>query len=265
MKKKQCQSNQTTDDRQQTINIRELNKKQYSKNCLSDEYNLETLAKGIIHEIRNPLNAIYAHVQLLEEEIGKEREDLCDSLMQIRVGISHVDGILREFGRFVRQTKPILKKENLNLLLNNVLRFVDAECYACNIKIIKQFQDNLPEMLIDANQIKQVVLNLILNANQAMLNGGTLTVTTFLMQNAGCETKGKEKMDCVCIEVQDTGIGISKEEMTRIFDLFYSTKSSGTGLGLPIVQKTVHDHGGKIEIVSQLGKGTRVRIILPIL
>ncbi|MBU0699698.1 hypothetical protein KKE26_00125 [bacterium] len=232
-----------------------MKKNQCQKSCLPD--NLETIAKGIIHEIRNPLNAVYAHVQLLEEEIGEEKENLYSSLMQIKVGISQIDGILREFGRFVRQTKPILRKENLNSLLNDVLRFVDAECRSYEIKVIKQFQDDLPEILVDANQIKQVMLNLILNANQAMLNGGTLTITTFLMQG-----KGKEKKDCVCIEVQDTGIGISEEQTTRIFDLFYSTKPSGTGLGLPIVQKTVHDHDGKIEIDSQPGKGTRVRVVL---
>ncbi|MEK7812555.1 MAG: histidine kinase dimerization/phospho-acceptor domain-containing protein, partial [Candidatus Desantisbacteria bacterium] len=117
------------------------------KNCLPHEYRLETLAKGIIHEIRNPLNSVYAHVQLLEEEIGNEREDLCDNLMQIKVGISQIDGILREFGRFVRQTKPVLKKENLNSLLNDVLRFVEAECHIYNIKIVKQFQNDLPEIL----------------------------------------------------------------------------------------------------------------------
>lgn len=234
---------------------RDLKKNQCQKSCLPN--NLETIAKGIIHEIRNPLNAVYAHVQLLEEEIGEEKENLYSSLMQIKVGISQIDGILREFGRFVRQTKPILRKENLNSLLNDVLRFVDAECRSYEIKVIKQFQDDLPEILVDANQIKQVMLNLILNANQAMLNGGTLTITTFLMQG-----KGKEKKDCVCIEVQDTGIGISEEQTTRIFDLFYSTKPSGTGLGLPIVQKTVHDHDGKIEIDSQPGKGTRVRVVL---
>ncbi len=242
------------------------------KSCFPNEYNLETLAKGIIHEIRNPLNSVYAHVQLLEEEIGEEREDLCDSLMQIKVGISQIDGILREFGRFVRQAKPMLKKENLNSLLSDVLRFVDAECHACNIKIVKQFSNDLPEILVDANQIKQVVLNLILNANQAMLNGGTLTVTTFLLPGAECKAKVNEKgeksekgeRDCVCLEIQDTGIGISKEQMTRIFDLFYSTKSAGTGLGLPIVQKTIHDHGGRIEIASYPGKGTGVRVILPV-
>ncbi len=230
------------------------------KSCLPHEYSLETLAKGIIHEIRNPLNSVYAHVQLLEEEIGNEREDLCDNLMQIKVGISQIDGILREFGRFVRQTKPVLKKENLNSLLNDVLRFVEAECHIYNIKIVKQFQNDLPEILVDANQIKQVVLNLILNANQAMLNGGTLTVTTFLLPAA----KGKEKGEYFCMEIQDTGIGISTEQMTRIFDLFYSTKPAGTGLGLPIVQKTIHDHDGKIDIDSRLGEGTRMRIVLPI-
>ncbi len=241
-----------------------MKKNQCQKNYHLDKYNLETLAKGIIHEIRNPLNAIYAHVQLLEEEIGKEKEDLCDNLMQIKVGISQVDGLLREFGRFVRQTKPVLKKENLNLLLNDVLRFVDAECLSNEIKVIKQFQKDLPEILVDANQIKQVVLNLILNANQAMLNGGTLTAATFLMQGADGKARGKEKRNCVCMEIQDTGIGVSEEQMPRIFDLFYSAKSTGTGLGLPIVQKIVHDHNGKIEIASQLSKGTRVRIILPI-
>ncbi|MDI6781830.1 MAG: ATP-binding protein [bacterium] len=233
------------------------------KKCLPYEYNLETLAKGIIHEIRNPLNSVYAHVQLLEEEIGEERKDLCDGLMQIKVGISQIDGILREFGRFVRQTKPMLRKENLNSLLNDVLKFVDAECHISKIKIVKQFQSDLPEILVDANQIKQVVLNLILNANQAMLNGGALTVTTFFIPDAEGKAKGKKK-DGVCVEIQDTGMGISKEQMTRIFDLFYSTKSAGTGLGLPIVQKTIHDHDGKIEIDSQLGKGTRVRVVLPV-
>lgn len=217
------------------------------------EYNLETLAKGIIHEIRNPLNAVYAHVQLLEEEIEEvEGKNLHDSLMQIKVGISQIDGILREFSRFVRQTKPILREENLNSLLNDVLRFVDAECCSHKIKIVKQFQDNLPEILIDANQIKQVILNLILNANQAMLKGGTLTITTSLMEKY------------VYVEVQDTGIGISEGQKPRIFDLFYSTKPAGTGLGLPIVQKIIHDHDGKIEIISGSGKGTRVRIILPV-
>ncbi|MBI4778686.1 hypothetical protein HY792_07195 [Candidatus Desantisbacteria bacterium] len=218
------------------------------------EYKLETLAKGIIHEIRNPLNAVYAHVQLLEEEIeGKEGENLHDYLLQIKVGLSQIDGILREFSRFVQQNKPTLREENLNSLLDDVLRFVDAECRSYKIKIIKCFQIDLPKILIDANQIKQVILNLILNANQAMLKGGILTVTTSLT----------EKGDFICIEVQDTGIGISEEQKTRIFDLFYSTKPAGTGLGLPIVQKIVHDHDGRIEINSGT-KGTGVMIILPV-
>jgi len=143
------------------------------------EYKLETLAKGIIHEIRNPLNAVYAHIQLLEEEIeGTEGENLQDYLLQIKVGLSQIDGILREFSRFVQQNKPTLREENLNSLLDNVLRFVDAECRSHDIKIIKNLSGNLPKILIDANQIKQVILNLILNANQAMLRGGILTVTT---------------------------------------------------------------------------------------
>ena len=219
------------------------------------EYKLETLAKGIIHEIRNPLNAVYAHIQLLEEEIeGTEGENLQDYLLQIKVGLSQIDGILREFSRFVQQNKPTLREENLNSLLDNVLRFVDAECRSHDIKIIKNLSGNLPKILIDANQIKQVILNLILNANQAMLRGGILTVTTSLT----------EKGDFVCIEVQDTGIGISEKQKTRIFDLFYSTKPTSTGLGLPIVQKIVHDHDGKIEINSGQNKGTGAMILLPV-
>jgi signal transduction histidine kinase len=217
-------------------------------------YNIATLAKGIIHEIRNPLNSVYVNLQLLEEEINSKNKNLREILMQIKMGLSQIDGILSEFARFVRESKSVLKKEDINLLLNNVLKFVEPECRQQNIKIIKCFQEDLPMVWIDANQLKQAILNLILNANQAMLDGGMLTVTTYL-------SRDKKK---VCIDIHDTGIGISEKDMPRIFDLFYSTKANGTGLGLPIVQKIIHDHNGKIRYSSEKNKGTTFTVILPI-
>jgi signal transduction histidine kinase len=213
------------------------------------------LAAGAAHEINNPLAIISARTQLLEnrENDEKKRRDL----HQISEQIERISAILQSLMGFARPNAPQVIKLDVNSLLLKIIGLVESIFQTHRIPIVKNLSAEIPLILADANQLEQVFLNLVINAQHAMENeGGVLTVSSAFLPD------GKR----ISISVKDTGTGIAPENLTRIFDPFFSTKSEGkgTGLGLSTAYGIVTNHYGEIKVVSAPGNGTEMIVILPV-
>ena len=213
------------------------------------------LAAGAAHEINNPLAIISARTQLLEnrENDEKKRRDL----HQISEQIERISAILQSLMGFARPNAPQVIKLDVNSLLLKIIGLVESIFQTHRIPIVKNLSAEIPLILADANQLEQVFLNLVINAQHAMENkGGVLTVSSAFLPD------GKR----ISISVKDTGTGIAPENLTRIFDPFFSTKSEGkgTGLGLSTAYGIVTNHYGEIKVVSAPRNGTEMIVILPV-
>ena len=210
-----------------------------------------SLAAGVAHEIRNPLSSIKGFATYFKE---KYRNDLNDA-ENADVMIQEIERLNRVIGQLLEFSRPLdLKKIKTSLepVLAHALKLIEGHAKERGIVIRKDIPAGMPAVTIDPDQIKQVFLNLFLNALDAMGNGGMLSVIA--TQEAGG----------ISIAVKDTGAGMGREALARIFDPYYTTKSSGTGLGLAIVHKIVEAHGGRIRIESEPDKGTVMTVTLPL-
>ncbi len=213
------------------------------------------LAAGAAHEINNPLAIISARTQLLEAREGDERKRR--DLHQISEQIERISSILQSLMGFARPNAPQVTKVDINALLLKIIGLVESIFQNHRIPIVQHLAPELPVILADANQLEQVFLNLVINAQHAMeQGGGVLSITSTLMPD------GKR----VSVSVRDTGCGIAPENLSRIFDPFFSTKSEGkgTGLGLSTAYGIVTNHYGEIKVSSELGRGTEMIVILPV-
>ena len=217
---------------------------------------LGTLTAGLAHEIRNPLVAIKTLTQLLPERL--DDEEFRTQFLQIASGeVDRISSLVTELLEFARPSDPKLELENINTILDGMLLLASTETKKKQINIIKNFASDLPPVQIDREQIKQVFLNILLNAVDATQENGKITVKTKSFIKPGGEPFAQ-------IEFTDTGCGIPEEYLEDIFNPFFTTKSTGSGLGLSISNQIIQDHRGYIDVESQLDKGSSFFINLPV-
>jgi two-component system, NtrC family, sensor kinase len=215
---------------------------------------LGRLASGIAHEINNPLTGILTYAgMLLEDFKGTEFEEdiqtIIDETLRCR---KIVRGVLD----FARETRLEKEYANLNQVLDNTLSLLERHVHFHNVRIVRRFDPEVPDQMLDLNQMKSVINNLAVNAADAMPQGGALTASTAF----------NPERKTITMEFRDTGVGIPKENLPKIFDPFFTTKDpgKGTGLGMAVTYSIVRRHGGSVDVESEVGVGTRVLIQLPL-
>jgi len=217
---------------------------------------LGEMAAGVAHEINNPLGGILLYASLLLEELHPDDPKRVD-LERIVSEATRCKEIVKSLLEFARRSSPDKEIVDVNRTINEGLLFLENQAAFLNIRIIKELDPALPKVYGNSGQLKQVFMNIILNAVDAMQGEGLLHIKTYT-QNGGKE---------VVISFTDTGVGIPQEILPRIFDPFFTTKEvgKGTGLGLSVSYGIVREHGGRIEVESEVGKGSTFRVILPAL
>ena len=224
---------------------------------------LSILADGLAHELRTPLSTISLNLQLLQEElqtvVGSEpatldgkAEATLKRVCVLQKEIRRLEEILSDFLRFAKGGSLELLEQDINQVVDEVIDFIAPEAKRNGIEVVRDYAPDLPIVRLDTGLIKQAILNIIINAQQAMPQGGRLSVST------------SHKEGHVHIGVTDTGTGIPRRHQDKIFQAYFSTKKKGTGLGLPTARRIVEGHGGSISVESTEGKGSSFIIRLPL-
>ena len=217
---------------------------------------LGTLTAGLAHEIRNPLVAIKTLTQLLSERL--DDEEFRNQFLKIASGeVDRISSLVTELLNFARPSDPKLELEDINTVLDGMILLISTETKKKQISITKDYFSDLPPVQIDREQIKQVFLNILINAIEATPENGKIFVKTRTFTKPGGEPY-------VQIEFKDTGSGIPEEHLEDIFNPFFTTKTTGSGLGLSISNQIIQDHKGYINVESQLHKGTSFFVNLPV-
>ncbi|MGD8858831.1 MAG: ATP-binding protein [Myxococcales bacterium] len=212
------------------------------------------MAAHVTHEVRNPLSSIGLNMEMLEEELTDASDEARELVAAIHREIEHLTAVTEEYLRVARLPNPQLEPEFLGDIIESMAEFMRPELSAASVDLQLEVEPDLPLVALDETQIRQVLLNLLKNAREAMPDGGRLTV------QARSEDGGAGG---VVVRVTDEGAGMTPEERARIFDLFYTTKETGTGLGLPLSQQIVVAHGGLIRCESAPGRGTTFELWFP--
>ncbi len=234
-----------------------LSRKRQMKEIESERIEaVKSLAAGVAHEIGNPLNSLNIHLQVVERKVKKRvepklAEELLESLEIARNEIKRLDFIVEKFLNAVRPARPIPVTTDLNDLAKEAVTFIGPEVADRRISLSLDLKEELPLLHVDHDQLKQVFYNLIRNSCQAMGSNGELTIRT------SCND------DNVILTFADNGPGVPPDQVSRVFEPYYTTKKTGSGLGLLIVHRIIRDHGGEVEFKSREGIGTEVRIFLP--
>jgi len=219
---------------------------------------LSQLTGGLAHEIRNPLSTLRVNLKLLAEdlrELDVENDTVRRSLLRIDAmhnEVRRLSNILDDFVRFVAMHQLALATHDLNKVVAQLIEFFEPQAANAKVRIMTHFCSDPLKCRLDANLVKQAFLNLFLNAQQAMPNGGDLMVRT-------CRAGNQARAD-----ISDTGIGIDEANLGRIFDAYFSTKKGGVGLGLAMSRRIIREHAGDIRAESQPGKGSNFSITLPL-
>jgi two-component system NtrC family sensor kinase len=218
---------------------------------------LGTLTAGLAHEIRNPLVAIKTLTQLLPDRL--EDEEFRNHFLQIASGeVDRISSLVNELLEFARPSEPKLEREDINAILDGMLLLISTETKKKFVQVVKEYTPDVPPVTVDREQIKQVFLNVLLNALDATPENGTITVKTRSFLKPGGE-------HYVQVEFTDTGCGIPSEYLEDIFTPFFTTKIKGSGLGLSISNQIIQDHKGYIDVESYVNRGSTFFINLPVM
>jgi signal transduction histidine kinase len=216
---------------------------------------LRLLAAGVAHEIGNPLNSLHIHLQLMERSVQKlhdgQKAELEQSIDVARSEVNRLDSIVTQFLKAIRPSRPQLRPENVNTIVEEAVRFFAPELQDREIAIEQELRSDLPLLQLDRDQMKQAFYNVIKNSVEAMHRRGTLRIRTDLADTH------------VIVRFVDTGGGMSAENLSHVFEPYFTTKPSGSGLGLLIVRRIVREHGGELSIESSQGRGLTLTIRLP--
>jgi two-component system, NtrC family, sensor histidine kinase AtoS len=219
---------------------------------------LGQLSAGVAHEIRNPLAAVNLNLQVLKRKITQDSPEYTYISTALQ-GVERITKIVEVTLNFSRHTMPDIQELNLNFLLPSTLELVASVLKRKEISVELNFEDNLPHVAADSKQLQQVFINLITNAADSIKTKGTIKIETYT------EKAGRQgESEYVVVSITDTGCGITPEDLPKIFNPFFTRKVEGTGLGLPITQRILHQHNGIIDVESMVGEGTTFYIKLPV-
>ncbi len=228
---------------------------------------LGQLASAVAHEIKNPLAGVSGAMQVLAQDypIGDPKREVIEEMLhQIR----RLDQTVKDLLSYARPASPQPIPCNASDVVDRALFFVRQQLKESDVSIVTDYGEDIPQIRVDPQQVQQVILNIALNALQAMPGGGTLTVRTRVInRQPAAGGKGPAAASdgaCVQVTISDTGRGMRPEELTKVFQPFFTTKHRGTGLGLAICQRIVEEHGGGIDLESEVGKGTTVNVRFPV-
>jgi len=231
------------------------------------------LAAGVAHEVKNPLAVLQMGIGFLNKNLPNDNADASFVLKEMGEAVDRADGVVSDLLEFASPTELDLEETDIEPLIRQTLRFVKHEINGAKVKVATNFAGRLPSCRLDRNKIKQVLVNLFVNACHAMPEGGTLGVSTRCHQLtideevSGTRPKSQFRAgDTVfIIEITDTGSGIPADQLSRVFDPYFTTKSltgKGTGLGLTVTKTIIDLHGGRIHIANRNGGGVAVTVAL---
>lgn len=215
-----------------------------------------SLARGLAHEIKNPLSTLTVNLQMMREDLtepltSRERRIL-KRLETLEREVKRSSAILNDFLGLAGGFKLELAAHPIGPVLEDCVSFFEPEARRRHIQIRLQVDAELPDVLLDLKYFKQALLNLFINAQQAMADGGELLI------------RAGRRRSFLQLEIIDTGVGIPPENLARIWELYFSTKKGGSGLGLPTVRRIIEEHGGTIDVHSEPGKGTCFTLLIPL-
>jgi len=220
---------------------------------------LGRLSAGVAHEIRNPLNAIKGAIVHLQRR--RRQDPLVSEYTQlVSEEIDRLSTFVTEFLYFARQSKPKPEPTHLNLLIVATQKLFQKQASRLKIRFLNRLDPHLPELLVDPHQIERVIVNVLINAMDALPEGGDIFFSTFVLKSQ----EPPYAPERVRIEIRDTGIGIDEEHLDAIFDPFFSTKEDGTGIGLPLSLGIVENHNGRMAVEPRQVTGVKVTIELPV-
>ena len=218
---------------------------------------LGQLSAGVAHEIRNPLAAVNLNLQILSRK-AKNQPD-ANYIKTALQGVERISRIVEVTLNFSRPAVPDIKGININHLIPNTLEMVTSVLKRKEIKVDLELDDQLPLVPADAKQIQQVLINLVTNAADSISNTGSISIKTYLEKSTP-----HGDGEYLVTSISDTGAGIPPEDLPKIFNPFFTRKADGTGLGLPITQRILHQHNGIIDVESKIGIGTTFYVKLPV-